>query len=382
MRIAMIGSRGVPARYGGVETAVQELSARLAARGHDVTVYCRAEDYPERPDSVRGIRCRYIRTPGGRMSGALVHAALASLDAVPRRYDVVHYHAMGPTLFSPLARAGGHAVVVTVQGRDDQRAKWGPAARRLMRLAAWCTARVPNATIVVSQDLQTDFRESFGRETTYLPNGISPVADPEWDLEQQHAAVRRLGLEPGRYLLNVGRLVPEKNVDVLLRAFAAVPGGPADIALAVAGDSSHTDDFVQGLTQQAERDPRVHLLGPVYGPDIDALFRHALAFVQASALEGLPLVLLEACAHGLPVVVSDIGPHLEVTAGLPGSLVFPVGDAVRLTARLRELIADAAAMRGAASILQADVLRRYDWESITDRTLELYGSLSASPSPP
>lgn len=373
MRIAMIGSRGVPARYGGVETAVAELSARLATRGHEVTVYCRTEDYDEHPPAVRGIRTRYVGTPGGRTSGAFVQAMLATLDAMARPYDVIHFHAMGPTLFAPLPRMLGRRVVCTVQGRDDLRAKWGPVTRRLMRIAAWSTARVPQATIVVSRELQAEFWTTFGRETTYLPNGISPIAEPDWSLSQQHAAVRRRGLEPGRYLLNVGRLVPEKRVDVLLRGFAGVPG---DVQLAIAGDSSYTSDFVAGLRAQANGDPRVHLLGPVYGPDIDALFRHAIGFVQASSLEGLPLVLLEACAYGLPVVVSDIGPHFEVVANEPGASVFAVGDAAMLTAQLCALLRATPTERLAdAAKLRDHVLGQYDWESITDDTVTLYESL-------
>lgn len=373
MRIAMIGSRGVPARYGGVETAVAELSARLVERGHEVTVFCRAEDYQVRPETVRGIRCRYVRTSGGRTTGALVQAALASIDASVRRYDVVHFHAMGPTLFAALPRVTGHRVVATVQGRDDRRGKWGPVAQRLLGVAAWTSVHVPDATIAVSQELSRDLAESFGRPITYIPNGISPVDGHAQSDEEERAAVRRRGLEPGRYLLNVGRLVPEKRVDVLIRAFRALPH---DVDLAICGDHSFTDAFLRALRADAALDRRVHLLGPVYDNDLDALFRHAIGFVQASALEGLPLVLLEACAYGLPVVVSDIGPHVEVVGDHAGARVFPVDDVAALTRQLAALLdADPSETELAAKQMGVDVLARYDWEVVTDRTLEVYASL-------
>ena len=373
MRIAMIGSRGVPARYGGVETAVQELSARLVERGHDVTVYCRAEDYDERPSTVRGIRCRYVRTSGGRTTGALLQAALASIDASSHRYDVVHYHAMGPTLFAALPRLTGRRVVATVQGRDDKRGKWGPVAQRLLGVAAWTSVHVPDATIAVSHELVGDLATSFGRPTTYIPNGISPVDRHSQSDADERAAVRRRGLEPGRYLLNVGRLVPEKRVDVLVRAFRDLPH---DVDLAICGDHSFTDAFLRRLRDEAALDRRVHLLGPVYGEDLEALFRQAIGFVQASALEGLPLVLLEACAYGLPVVVSDIGPHLEVAGGHAGARVFPVDDVAGLTRQLAALLdADPSETQLAAKELSVDVLTRYDWDLVTDRTLAVYASV-------
>jgi glycosyltransferase involved in cell wall biosynthesis len=374
MRIAMIGSRGVPAHYGGVETVVQELSTRLVARGHDVTVYCRAEDYDEHPPTWHGVRCVYLRTPGGRISGASVHALRASIDALRGHYDVVHYHAMGPSLFAPLTRLSASKVVATVAGRDDLRAKWGPVARRFMRVAAWSTAKVPDATIVVSQELQQEFREVFRCEAEYVPNGISPLPPAAWSAEEQVSAVRRRGLEPGRYLLNVGRLVPEKRLDLLLRGFARLDD--PDLRLAVAGDDCHSAAFDRTVQQLAAQDPRVRLLGPVYGNELDALFRHALGFVTASGLEGMPMTLLEACAYGLPVVVSDIRPHLEIVDHEEAVWTFPSGDEAALAAALRDLLATPAAVRDkTADILRAEVLQRYDWEAIVDRTAEIYASL-------
>jgi glycosyltransferase involved in cell wall biosynthesis len=367
LRVAMIGSRGVPARYGGVETAVEELSASLVERGLDVTVFCRADPNHPAPAVHRGIRCRYVPTIEGKHSGTFVHAAACTLRTAGRSFDLVHFHAMGPTLFAPLPRwIGRRPVVATVQGRDDQRAKWGLVAKTVLGLAARTSAHVPHETIVVSRQLQDEFRRDFGQDTTYIPNGIAPsplVPDPD-------RVPAQFGLVPGRYLLVVGRVVPEKAFDVLVRAYRDVPG---DVPLVVVGPAEPSP-FADSVRELAAGDPRVRMLGPVYGDDMKALWQGALAFVQPSHLEGLPLVLLEAASHGLPVVVSDIGPHVEVVgaASRPGRRVFPRGDVAALTAALTDLLAAPEADRAAAPDLRTAVLRDYSWQSVTDATLEVY----------
>ena len=368
LRVAMVGSRGVPARYGGVETAVEELSARLVERGVEVTVFCRADPAEPAPARHRGISCRYVRTTAGKHSGTFLHAAAAAALASRGSFDVVHFHAMGPTLFAPLPRfVGRQAVVATVQGRDDRRAKWGLVARLVLGAAARTSVLVPHETIVVSRQLQTELRAELGRETTYIPNGISPVGDATG----VDPGVAAFGLVPRQYLLAVGRLVPEKAADLLLRAYRGVPG---DLPLVVVGPSEPADPYAASLRVAALADPRVRLLGPVYGQQMDSLWRGALAFVQPSDLEGLPLVLLEAAAHGLPVVVSDIGPHTQVVGpDGPARRVFPTGDEAGLRAVLTALLADPALDRAAAPALREEVLRDYSWESITDATLEAYG---------
>lgn len=379
MHIAMIGSRGMPARHGGVETAVEELSVRLAARGHEVTVYCRQSDYPtpERCGRYRGVRTVYLPSREGKHTAALVHAGLATAHALRDRAEVLHFHAMGPTLFSPLARARRSArVVATVQGRDDQRAKWSPAAQRLLRTAAWTSTHVPDTTITVSRDLQRDVRRTFGCDSVYVPNGISPVGAPKLAEAAGRAALARRGLEPGHYVLNVGRLVPEKALDGLLRAYRNVP---RDIPLAIAGTGDESSEFVQRLRALAALDPRVLMLGAVHGAELDTLFRGALAFAQVSRLEGLPLALLEAAAYARPLIVSDIAPHLEVIGqGGPGSRSFPVGDETALAETLRVVLTNADSEGVAARGVSTDVLRRYDWEAITEATLRVYRGLAVA----
>lgn len=368
LRIAMVGQRGVPATFGGIEHHVENLGARLAARGHLVTVYCRTNYGTERPASYRGMTLRHLPTAGTKHLDAITHSAVSTAVAMTAHHDIVHYHALGPGLFSPLPRfLSGARVVQTIHGLDDERAKWGPAAKAVLSTAGWLSARVPDATIAVSRAL-ADHYAGRGRAAVYIPNGV--------DRPTRRAAdeiSRRFGLTAGSYVLFLGRLVPEKAPDLLIRAFRAIPG---EHRLVIAGGSSFTDDYVQSLHDLAATDPRVVLPGYVYGNVLDELYSNAAAFVLPSALEGLPLTLLEAASYGAPIVVSDIPPHLEVVgAEGPGHRVFPSGSAEGLTVALRRSLAGGGPEREGAERLGARVLANYRWEAVTDATEALYRRL-------
>lgn len=367
----MIGQRGVPATFGGIERHVEELGTRLAARGHDVTVFCRSNYAEDRRREHRGMRLRHLPTLGTKHLDAIIHSALSTIVALPERYDVVHYHALGPGLLAPLPRyLTSAAVVQTIHGLDDQRAKWGGLARRVLGLGRWTSRHVPHAVVTVSQDLADTYRED-GRQATYIPNGVDrpPAVGPE--------PLVAWGLEPHRYALFVGRLVPEKAPDQLVRAFTAARGQlPDDVRLVIAGGSSFTNEYVTELERLAAADPRVVLTGYVYGEDLASLYAHAGAFVLPSLLEGLPLTLLEAGSHGAPMVASDIPPHREVLAPSgPSRRLFPVGDEAALGEALVAAFADPASERIAAAAAREDVLARYSWDAAVEATERLYESV-------
>jgi glycosyltransferase involved in cell wall biosynthesis len=366
LRIAMIGSRGVPATFGGIERHVEELGARLSARGHQVTVFCRPNYARPGQRSHRGMRLRSMPTVGTKHLDAIVHSGLSTLGAMAAAFDVLHYHAIGPGMLAPLPRYLSRAgVVLTVHGRDDERAKWGRGARAVLGTAGWLSARVPDATIVVGRHLERYYRDAHGRRAVYVPNGVE-AGRPR----PANGSLTRLGLRPGRYLLFVGRLVPEKAPDQLLEAFAALGG---DHRLVLAGDSSFTDRYAARLRELAGRDPRVVLPGFVYGAELQELYSNAAAFVLPSLLEGLPLTLLEAASFGLPVVASSIPPHQEVlgSAG-PGRRLHRPGDTRELGAALAEVLADPAAERAGAAALRDQVLRTYCWDDAATRTEAVY----------
>lgn len=369
----MIGLRGLPATWGGVEHHVEELGARLVERGHEVTVYCRSNYTDPAARRHRGMRLEVHRAVERRGLEALSHSLLAAGRTLNGRHDIVHFHAVGPGVAAPLPRyLSRSAVVQTIHGLDADRAKWGGGARLLLTGGTWMSAHVPHATVTVSRTLQQHYRDRYGRSATYIPNGVSAPVHVGAELLRE-----RFGLEPGSYLLYVGRLVPEKAADVLLEAFAQLHD---DVRLVIAGGSSDTAAFTERLRGLADRDPRVLMPGYVFGAELAALYSHARAFVLPSLLEGLPLTLLEAISYGLPVVVTSIPPHLEVVgAEGPGARLAPPGDVLALQEAVSRSLRDPAAERAAAQERSREVLVHYDWDRATDLLEELYLSLVDAP---
>lgn len=369
LRIAMVGQRGIPATFGGIEHHVEELGSRLAAKGHNVIVYTRTNYVETRPARYRGMRPRYLPTVGSKHLDAIVHSTLSTLDAMLRDADIVHYHAVGPGIPAVIPRYLSRSkVVLTVHGLDAERAKWGGAARRVLSAATWLSARVPDETIVVSRDLETHYRERYRRRTTYIPNGV-----PEPTIRAPDEISRRFGLQGDDYLLFVGRLVPEKAPDLLLRAFKQIQ---TDRRLVLAGGSSFTDDYVKSLESLAASDPRVVMAGYVYGRTLEELYSNASVFVLPSSLEGLPLTLLEAASYAVPLVASDIRPNLEIVGGDgPGRRRFRRGDEQALRTTLKDVLSDLPVERAGASQIKEQVLSAFDWASAAEATEELYRSL-------
>jgi glycosyltransferase involved in cell wall biosynthesis len=373
LRIAMIGQRGLPATFGGVEHHVEELASRLVARGHDVTVFTRASYGGEVSSNYRGIRLRRVPTLRTKHLDAIVHSFLCTTSALFNSYDIVHYHALGPGIPAGLLRLRSRTkLVLTVHGLDGDRAKWGGMARSVLKTAEWLSARVPHETIVVSRDLKRHYLARHGRSTTYIPNGVdAPTYRPPAEISS------RFGLERHGYILFVGRLVPEKAPDLLMRAFRRVP---SNLRLVVAGGSSFTDRYVESLKGQAARNSRVVFTGYVYDSLLEELYSNAAMFVLPSSLEGLPLTLLEAASYGIPVVASDIPPHAEVigTPG-PGKRLFPSGDEGALASTIEGVLRDLPAERAGAQALPLGILRRYRWDEAVEATLHTYRRLVAQP---
>ena len=362
----MIGQRGIPATFGGIEHHVEELGTRLVARGHVVTVYTRTAYVSERRSRHRGMHPRYLPTITTKHLDAIVHSGLSTLDAIAAGVDIVHYHAVGPGIPAFLPRYLSRArVALTVHGLDAERAKWGSAARRVLRAGQWLSARVPDATIVVSKDLERHYRSRYDRATWYIPNGVvEPRHRPPAEIR------RRWGLDGGDYVLFVGRLVPEKAPDLLISAFSRVPG---DTRLVVAGGSSFTDAYERHLRVLAARDPRVLLVGYVYGAALEELYSNASLFALPSLLEGLPLTLLEAASYGVPLVVSDIPPHREVIpVSGPGHRMLTAADEQGWSNQIAAILEQPALEREGAEATRERVISAFRWEEVADATEAVY----------
>jgi len=350
IRVAFIGGRGVVSKYSGIESYYERVGHELARLGHEVTVYCRNYFTPPK-DTHNGMRVRRLPTIRTKHLETVVHTLLSTLHAMTADYDLIHYHCLGPALFSFLPRLVGKKTVVTVQGLDWQRAKWGALASRILRWGEAAAVSFPNATMVVSETLQRYYRDRHGRDTFFVPNGATPITRtyparlPEWNLL------------PGNYVLFLGRLSPEKNCHLLIESFENIR---TDMKLVLAGGSSHSDSYVERLRRH-ESD-RIRFLPWVSGSDLEELLSNAALFVLPSELEGLSLALLDAMAAGVCVLTSDIPENLEVVEG--AGFTFRRGDRADLERMLDLLLHNPELRRQAAAQGRERVQRNYCWAEI------------------
>lgn len=365
MKIALIGQRSIPATYGGVEVYAEELAARLADRGHEVTAFC-AENGRSGSIIHRGVNVQFVPVANGKHTRALSQAFSSSLRSLGSRFDVVHYMAMGPTIASPLVRFGSTAAVVaTIQGRDDQRAKWSPPAKLLMRASLATLRRIPHRVIPVSQELFDGFLPHIGDRLRRVPNGIFAP-----DLSSTgEEIVTSLGLQPRGYVLFASRLVPEKRVEDLINGFMATS---VDKRLVIAGASSDTDEYVAALRRLAAGDPRIEFIGHRTAAEVEALQRHTALFALVSELEGLPFALLEAASRSAPLLVSDLPCNLEVV-GEPdeGAAVVNVGAVDQITAGIEQVLSASEAHQAAARRSKI-VLDTFGWSGIVSEIEAVY----------
>jgi glycosyltransferase involved in cell wall biosynthesis len=371
LRITMIGTKGVPATFGGVERHVEELGARLVERGHKVTVHCRRSySGSDAPASHRGMRLVTRGSVATKHFDALTHSALAAVEATVEGADVVHFHAIGPSIFSILPRLRRRsATVVSVHGLDYQRDKWGGVASRLLRVGEWTAGRFPDATICVSRSLEVHFRRRFAkRRIRYVPNGVPPAT-----LRPARLIRDELGLDAGGYVLWVGRFVPEKAPELLLEAFAGVDTGKR---LVLAGGAQFDDEYGARLERLAQSDPRVVLPGYVGGTLLEELYSNAALFVLPSRLEGLPIALLEAMSYGVPTLASDIDCHVEIIGSDEqyGRLC-RAGDAADLRRGIEAALAAASEPDVRAARARRMVERNYAWPDVVSKVEDVYAEV-------
>ncbi|MCX7594470.1 MAG: glycosyltransferase family 4 protein [Fischerella sp.] len=378
MRIAVIGAKGLPPKQGGIEHYCAEVYPRMVAQGHTVDLYARCSytesSWFDRYD-FQGVRVTSL--PGLQLTGvdAFISSALGAIATTGNRYDIVHFHALGPSLFTGLARITSPAkIVVTCQGLDWQRAKWGSFSTQLIHLGEKAAVRFADGIIVVSDALKSYFLQTYGRETVYIPN--APACYGESDPNFTYGT--QLGLEPGRYILFLGRLVPEKRPDLLVEAFSTLK--PKGWKLVIAGGVSDTRSFTAKLLEKIATNRNIVFAGELWGPRLWEIVRGAGLFVLPSDLEGLPLVMLEAMQEGIPVLGSDILPHQQLI-GRGRGMLFEAGNLDSCVRSLDWAIHHPIAMAAMAQNAQKHVQLYYSWDRITAETLKLYTTLLNSSEP-
>lgn len=358
MKIVVIGTRGIPRILGGVETHCEELYPRIVALGHDVTVIRRTPYVTDdnRVSEYCGVKLVDVYAPRKKSLEAIVHTYLAAIKARSLNPDIVHVHAVGPSIVMPFVRMLGLKAVMTNHGPDYNRQKWGGLAKSVIKLGERWGTRFSNRVIVISKVIAGILEKEYGYTGSRLIfNGVNPPVK-----SQSKDYLAELGIDRTPYILALGRFVKEKGFHDLINAYLCARLSDR-YKLVIAGDSDHEDEYSASLKKRA-RDHGVVLTGFIKGEKLNQIMSNASLFVMSSYHEGLPIALLEAMSYGLDVVVSDI-PANKLDALNPDDF-YPVGDVNEL--------AEAMLRKSRVPVSRTYDLTPYNWDRIALQTIEVY----------
>lgn len=359
MKLVVTGTRGIPNIMGGVETHCEELFPRIAEKGVNITVIRRSSYVHDTLSEWKGVKLLDIDTPKKKSFEAIIHTFKAILKAKSLKADIIHIHAIGPALLTPLARLLGMKVVFTHHGPDYDRDKWGKAAKFMLKLGERMGTKYANEVIVISNVINDILIKKYNRRDCHLIyNGV-----PEPDLCEYPEYFEELDIEKGNYILGMCRFVPEKNLHHLVEAFSKI--NHENCKLVLAGDTDFEDEYSRNLKRMAKENG-VILTGFIKGKKLHSLLSNAKCFVLPSSHEGLPIALLEAMSYNLKVLVSDIPANLEV--GLNKDSYFKVGNIDELSEKLKTIISSP------YSTVEYD-MTKYNWDVIAEQVYSLYTKL-------
>lgn len=369
LHIAMLGHKRIPSREGGIEIVVEELSIRMAEKGHFVTCYNRSGHHVsgEEFDSVqrkeyRGVHLKKVPTINGKGLAAITSSLFGAFFTAFGNYDVVHFHAEGPAFMCWLPKLFKKKVIVTIHGLDHKRSKWGRVASAYIIAGEKSAVKFADEIIVLSEGVKQYFIDAYGRKTVFIPNGVNR-------LEVKNAKVinSKWGLKKDKYLLFLGRIVPEKGIHYLIKAFQGIK---TDKKLVIAGGASDTDDFLVELKKMCDGDNKIIFTGFIQGQELEELYSNAYLYCLPSDLEGMPLSLLEAMSYGNCCVVSDIAECLEVVEDK--AIVFQKGDVEDLRDKL-QILCDKVELVEQFKNTSADfICQKYSWDDVVEKTIRLY----------
>lgn len=370
MRLAILGTRGIPARYGGFETFAQELAVRLVARGHQVTVYTRSYLVPEKLESFRGVRLVLLPCLRQKHLETLSHTLLSVLHLRKGSCDAVLVCNAANAPLLPLLSAKGFPVALNVDGLERKRRKWGWLGQRYYLLCEALAARWADALVTDARAVQRYYRRVWGRDSVMIPYG------GDLELPDTQEALRRFGLSPGGYLLYVSRFEPENNPDRVIEAYREVPGS---LPLVMVGGAPYAKALAQRVRALASQDPRVVLTGPLYGQAYRELLAHALAYIHATEVGGTHPALVEAMGAGKVVFYLANRENREVAgeAGVPFTFHAPP----TLAARLAAFCADPGAWQHYGKRAAARVQALYRWDQVAEAYEKLLEGLCCGKAP-
>jgi glycosyltransferase involved in cell wall biosynthesis len=370
MRIAILGTRGIPASYGGFETFAEHLATRLVARGHEVTVYCRSHYVSPRQLEYHGVKLQVLPTVRHKYFDTVVHTFLSAIHAVPQRFDAALICNSANAPFSTILRLTGTPVAINVDGLEHKRKKWGALGRKYYHLAEYFCTLLPNEMITDAQVIQDYYVVQHNARSTMIAYGSEVERRPD------RAAVRQWRVEPNRYILYVSRLEPENNAHLVIEAFKKVRTA---FRLLIVGDAPYAEQYINNLKARAKGDKRIIFTGFVFGQDYRTLQQNAYCYVHATEVGGTHPALLEAMGYGNCVLTLATPENLEAV----GEAGIPYTDEFDLAEKLRRVLRDGSLVQSYRNRAQMRVQKCYDWETVVDQYERLFrrmtGSLAEEP---
>jgi glycosyltransferase involved in cell wall biosynthesis len=364
MKIAILGTRGIPSGYGGFETFAEELSSRLVKRGHEIRVYCRPHAVAHRPedDVYRGVKLVFLPTIRHKYFDTVAHTFLSVLHVLTGDEEIILICNAANSIFAWIPRMFGKKTVVNVDGLERKRKKWNAAGKAYYRMSEWFSTFLPTAIVTDARTIQKYYLQTYQKKSSFIPYG---ALEPDG---AGRSVIERLGLRPRNYILYVSRLEPENNALLVVKAFAKMKG---DVQLALVGDAPYAAEYIEQV--RAAADSRVVFTGAVYGPGYRELLAHAQFYVHATEVGGTHPALIEAMAAGRAVLYLDNAENRE-TAGEAG-LPFP-NDEDALAAQMETLVANPAERQRKGQLAQARAREFFDWERVTDEYENLFQELN------
>ncbi|MFN2453484.1 MAG: glycosyltransferase [Pyrinomonadaceae bacterium] len=363
MRIAILGTRGIPASYGGFETFAEQLSTRLATRGHDVTVYCRSHYVSPRQLEFHGVRLKVLPTIRHKYFDTVVHTFLSALHATTARYDAALICNAANAPCAAILRFTGTPVALNVDGLEHKRKKWNWLGRSYYLLTEKLATWLPNETVTDARVIQDYYLARYRKASTMIAYGAEVERRPDRN------AVRQWRVEPERYILYVSRLEPENNAHLVIEAFKKVRTAHK---LLIVGDAPYAHEYIEELRARARRDRRIIFTGFVFGKDYRVLQQNAYCYVHATEVGGTHPALLEAMGYGNCVLTLNTPENLEAV----GEAAIPYADEEELTAGLQRVLRDGSLVSAYRQRAQARVKQLYDWEHVVDRYENLFAKMA------
>ena len=371
MKIAMIGHKRIPSREGGVEVVVEELSTRLVKKGYQVDVYNRkgknvqdknVDKDKDKIKEYKGVHIITIPTINKKGIDALLYSFLASIRAIFGKYDVLHYHAEGSCAMLWIPHFFRKKIVVTIHGLDWQRSKWGGVATKYIKLGEKLAVKYADEIIVLSRGVQDYFKETYNRDTVFIPNGVNKPT-----IRKPNIIKQKYGLMKDDYILFLARIVPEKGLHYLIEAFKQIK---TDKKLVIAGGASHTNDYLEEIKKKVSEDDRIIMTGFVQGEELEELYSNCYLYCLPSDVEGMPISLLEAMSYGRNCLVSNIEENVQVCEEY--ATTFEKSNIIDLKEKLEIYLNKSSNNRKDSKEISDYILSKYNWGDVVKKTEILY----------